>query len=190
MDYNEQLINIVRGNDDLMTILKTIRSLKLQDWALGAGVLRDIVWSHLHQFEIPRFKDIDVVYFDLSADKKMDDEIENILINKIPQYPWDVKNQAFVHEWYAAKFGFEVRPLESLTDAISTWPETATCIGISLTENDEIRIHAPHGLDDLFEIKLRWNQTRVPIEEFWRRLESKNMINKWPRITVIREYEI
>lgn len=188
MDYEKQLVDIVTNNNDLMMILRTVRDLNLKNWAVGAGMLRDIVWSKLHNYSISSFKDIDVVYFDDQVDGSIDAYVEEQLYELMPEYPWDVKNQAYVHKWYAAKFGFEVRPLVSINDAISTWPETATCIGISLTKDDGIVIYAPHGLEDLFEMKLRWNQTRVPIEEFWRRLEDKNLVDKWPLMTVISDY--
>lgn len=80
-----------------------------------------------------------------------------------------------------------MKPLVSTIDAITTWPETATCIGIRLLKNDELLIYAPFGLEDLFEMKLRWNPTRIPIKEFWKRLHDKKLVDKWPKMTVIKE---
>lgn len=84
MKYDAQLKEIVKNNNDLMAILHILRDLDLNDWAIGAGMLRDVVWSHLHGVEVSNFRDIDVVYFDLRADKKKDDRIEEFCIIKCP----------------------------------------------------------------------------------------------------------
>lgn len=90
-----------------------------------------------------------------------------------------------MHLWYEEKFGIEVEPYISLEDAISTWPEPATCVGVYLDRGGFMQIIAPYGLDDLFTITLRRNPIRITKEIFEQRLLSKNMIAKWPKLNVI-----
>jgi len=45
-----------------------------------------------------------------------------------PDLPWEVVNQAGVHLWYPAHFGYSIAPRTSVIEAISLWPETATAL--------------------------------------------------------------
>jgi hypothetical protein len=64
-------------------------------------------------------------------------------------------NLAHVHLWYERAFSHCVAPLGSLEEGIATWAEYATCIGLSLTADDELTVIAPHWLGDLFEMRVR-----------------------------------
>jgi uncharacterized protein len=103
----------------------------------------------------------------------------------LPDIPWQAKNQAAIHLWYADEFGYAVEPLTSSEDAIGTWPETATSVGVRLLPDDTLLIAAPHGLDDLLNMVLRRNPRRVTVEFFRQRLENKKIREKWPRVQVI-----
>ena len=46
-------------------------------------------------------------------------------------------------------------PIASLEAGIAAWPETATCVGVSLGRDDALRILCPHGLSDLYALILR-----------------------------------
>ena len=48
--------------------------------------------------------------------------MEAALRARAPELPWDAKNQAAVHLWYPARFGFEVPPFAASADAIATFP--------------------------------------------------------------------
>src|ERR1700732_3505684 len=63
----------------------------------------------------------------------------------------DVKNKARVHLWYAEKFGQPISPYVSTTDAITTFPTTATAIGIQPGASG-LSIAAPYGLSCLWRI--------------------------------------
>ena len=47
----------------------------------------------------------------------------------------DVKNEARVHLWYAEKFGNTLAPYVSTEDAITTFPTTATAVGVQPRAN-------------------------------------------------------
>jgi hypothetical protein len=169
-----------------MEALMTVRRLNLTSWCIGAGILRNIVWDHLHGYDIPcQFNDIDVAYFDsqnISAEQ--DHEFQKKLFSWLP-LPWEVTNQAGVHIWFESVFGHTVSPLSSLEEAVSTWPETATSIGVTLTDNDQIRVIAPFGFDDLFQCIVRRNSTRVSIETYRNRIAQKKYNERWPLVTVM-----
>ena len=99
-----------------------------------------------------------------------------------PEIPWEATNQAAVHLWYEAVFGDAVSPLTSTLDAIGTWPETVTCIGVRLQPDDTFLIAAPYGLADLFNLILRRNPRRVSLERFQQRVREKRILKKWPQV--------
>jgi hypothetical protein len=46
-------------------------------------------------------------------------------------------------------------------------------------------VEAPLGLDDLLGMVHRRNPRRVSAEEYHRRLASKRIAERWPRVTVV-----
>lgn len=186
MKYLRELKEILVNDNLFMDALVTVKKLALEEWCIGAGVIRNIVWGKFHGIDSVSHRDLDIIFFDESG--SIDDEqvLEEKLREMRPDLPWEVKNQALVHLWYEEKFGFSVEPLTSLEDAISTWPETAICIGAYLDSNDEIQVLAPYGLNDLFSIVLRRNPKRVTKEIFEKRITEKNMCEKWPKMSIVR----
>jgi hypothetical protein len=102
----------------------------------------------------------------------------------LPDTPWDAKNQAAVHLWFPRKFGYAVEPFQSAAAAVATWPETATCVAVRLTADDELIVHAPLGFDDLFAMVHRRNPARVTVAEYERRIASKQIAARWPRVRI------
>lgn len=94
-------------------------------------------------------------------------------------------NQAGVHIWFERDFGHPVLPLTSLAEAISTWPETTTSIGVTLHDDGSIRVIAPFGLTDLFAMIVKRNPTRVSVETYRKRIAEKQYKVRWPLVTVV-----
>jgi len=97
--YEKEIIQIIRKQDWLMGALRDARDLRLPDWYIGAGAIRNTVWNYLHGMPTTSHQqDIDVVYFD-SFDMKGEREksSEDILIKKSPNLKWDIVNQARGH---------------------------------------------------------------------------------------------
>jgi uncharacterized protein len=186
-NYRRELRRLVRSAPWLMSILETVRECNPPDWLVGAGVIRNLVWDHLHQYQTPTPPtDIDVIFFDpqdLSPER--DQIVQQQLTGKLPKVVWEAVNQAAVHLWYEEVFGFPVPALHSSKEAVGTWPETATSVAVRLLPTDEISIVAPCGLSDLFNMVLRRNPRRVTREQFAQRLRSKQIERKWPRVQVI-----
>lgn len=148
INYEKQLIEIIKNDNYILTILKIVEKLNLNDTWICAGIIRNKVWDNLNSTDTP-INDIDVIYFDPSdisweKEKKIEEKLEFFL----PNEPWSVKNQARMH----LKSGFE--PFNSSYDGVSHFPETPTAVALRL-HNKEIEVLAPYGLKDLFEMKVK-----------------------------------
>jgi len=185
--YREELIQLIWSTPWLLSILHTVRQCNPPDWLVGAGVMRNLVWDHLHQYQTPTpLADIDVIFFDpRDVRPERDHMVQQQLALRLPGVAWEATNQAAVHLWYEEVFGISVPAFNSSEEAVGTWPETATSVAVRLLANDEIHIVAPCGLSDLFNLVLRRNPSRVTREQFDQRLYSKQILHKWPLVHVI-----
>jgi uncharacterized protein len=111
-----------------------------------------------------------------------DRAVEDALRARAPHLPWQAKNQAAVHLWYPRIFGIDVSPFRSCAEAVATFPETATCVGVRLLADDDMLVVAPHGLDDLFGCVCRHNPTRVSAGFYERRVAEKGWPLRWPQM--------
>ncbi len=182
-----RLVALVRATPWFMQALAHVRTLGLDEWCIGAGAVRNLVWDALHDRREPStLADVDVAFFDaadLAAER--DHALQARLRERVPDVPWEVTNQAGVHQWFEAHFGHAVAPLRSLEEAVASWPEYATSVGISLADDDTLRVIAPHGLADLFGMVVRRNPTRVSVETYRERIAQKGYALRWPGVRVV-----
>lgn len=184
-EHLSSLLAIARASLPLMQALEAARSLRLQSWCIGAGAVRNCVWDYLHGYSAAKNLDeVDLVYFDDKAAPEDDAKLQQQLSQRYPFTCWDVANQAHVHRWYELQFGTPVEPLYSLEQGIATWPEFATCVGVSLQDDDSINVIAPFGLQDLFELKVRHNTARASAVTFATRHKTKRWLHRWPKLTI------
>jgi hypothetical protein len=94
----------------------------------------------------------------------------------------DVKNEARVHLWYESKFGRPLAPYISTADAISTFPTTATAVGVRPGANG-LELVAPFGLDDLLGLVVRPNKKQISRQVY----EAKigRWLPLWPGLRVV-----
>lgn len=186
-ELSQRLVAMVRESARLMDALSAVRELQLDAWCIGAGAVRTLVWDTLHAFEAPSpLEDMDVVYFDASpVSTKNDRALERALALCLPGIRWEVTNQALVHQWLATHLGQVVEPLLSLEEGVATWPEYATCVGVMLNPDDSIGVVAPHGLDDLFNLRVRHNPLRASVETYRQRVSAKRFKERWPQVCVL-----
>ena len=176
---------MVAASDELMAALRAVRSLGLRSWCIGAGAIRSLVWDTLHGFDRrSAVEDLDVVYFDAEAGPEHDADLESRLRSAMPGFQWEVTNQAGVHRWLAAALGQAVPPLASVEEGVATWPEFATCVGVWLNEDESLGVVAPHGLDDLFALRVRHNPLRASVATYRQRVAAKRFGERWPRLLV------
>lgn len=182
----DQVKQIICNTAWLMEALRAVEELNLPQCYIGAGSIRNVVWNHLHGYKnsTPE-SDIDVVYYDhKNLMDTHEHDLKKQLLSKISNTDWEVANQARVHLWYEKCYGIHISPFLSTCDAVSSWPETATCIAAQI-ENQDIKILAPLGLDDLLSMKVRWNPKLVTSETYLSRVNQKKYNDKWPKVEVI-----
>jgi hypothetical protein len=186
MSDEARLIALARATPWFMQALEQVRALGLREGCIGAGAVRNLVWDALHEHATPSaLADVDVAYFDsgdLSSSR--DDGLQRSLGTSVPATPWKVTNQAAVHLWFEQHFGHAVAPLHSLEEAVASWPEYATAVGLSLDEQDRLNVIAPLGLDDLFSRVVRRNPVRASVQTYRERVASKRYAQRWPRVRV------
>lgn len=155
---------ILAASPLLAPLLRGWDRIGLPDAWLVAGAIAQTVWNHAFGFSPAHgIADIDIVYFD-AADLSQEAEAAQAarLRAAFPDLPAaiDVKNEARVHLWYAAKFGYPIAPYASARDAIATFPTTATAIGLQPFAG-AWAWHAPYGFADLRACILRPNKTQI-----------------------------
>jgi hypothetical protein len=184
-----KLVQIIRSNAWFMKVLETVVACHLPDWCVGAGALRNVVWDYLHGYTNPSYlADVDVAFFDPSdLSPERDRALQQQLAKRAPEIPWEVTNQAGVHLWFEAHFGYPVEPLQSIQDAVASWPETATSVAVRLTPGGDIDVIAPLGLDDLLAMVIRRNSHRVSVALYRQRIAEKQYLKRWPRVQIIEE---
>ncbi|MUG47522.1 nucleotidyltransferase family protein [Paenibacillus woosongensis] len=179
----ERVKRLIRDCEPLMQDLRTVRSLGLPDCYIAAGYIRGYIWDCLHGYEARlRHEDIDVIYFDprlCSAER--DEALQSRLIEESGNPRWSVKNQARMHIRNRAL------PYTSTADAMSRWPETATAIGVRLTDQDELELCAPYGLDDLLCMVVRRSPLFTDQLYYLERVRRKNWLQDWPLLTWITD---
>lgn len=177
-----KLTELVAADGQAMAILRAVRELGLNDWAIGAGFARNRVWDWLSGYaDRTPFADIDVLYHepgDLRPEREK--EFEARLGAAMPDVPpWSVKNQARMH----LRNGDP--PYGSTENALRFWLETPTCVAVRLENDDALTVLAPHGLDDLFSCVVRPTPSgRRQIEAYRRRVNGKNWAARWPRLRI------
>ena len=190
MHLAENYQNLLKKNllkhRDLYARLLFLREVKPEAFC-SAGVIRNLIWSVAHDqhYELSQ-TEIDVIFYDTEDESGFEQRhLAEILKQQFPENDWDVVNQAWVHQWYTTEGGASIAPLQSIQHALSLWPETATAVAVRLLENNALEIIAPFGLDDLFELKLRWNAALVSHDVFMQRMEEKQFLQKWNNLSLL-----
>ncbi len=176
------ILHLIEEDEWMMDILRTVESLELPDWWIGAGFVRSKVWDYLHGYKKRTpLPDIDIVYFNPNSPKDAEKTYWAKMKNKFPQEKWSMTNTALRHLRNGRK-----APYKNSSEALSEWVETATGIGVSLREG-KLLMTAPNGIEDLVNLILRptkaWEDRR---EEFEKRIEEKDWLKKWPKLRVLK----
>ncbi|CAB1220872.1 nucleotidyltransferase family protein [Acinetobacter bouvetii] len=183
--YSDSLRYSIQQHDSIMRILQQLYLVDSTAY-IAAGVIRNMLWSELHEqnYELAG-TEVDVIFYHAEDDGSYAHVIQQHMQQHFPQIKWDVTNQALVHQWYRTENGERIAPLQSIAHALSLWPETATAIAVKLTASQQIEIVAPFGLKDLFELNLRWNPCLVSHAVFMQRVVSKQFFTRWPKLNLI-----
>ncbi|CAM4025035.1 nucleotidyltransferase family protein [Lederbergia lenta] len=179
----EDIIKAIREDEWMMNLLKAVKTLNLPDWWVCAGFVRSKIWDVLHNFSSRTpLPDIDVIYFD----SKIVDELEEIKMEEklksiVPNIPWSVKNQARMH------IKSNMSPYSSSIDGISKFPETVTALGVKLDENEDIKLTAPWGINDVVNLEVRptpFYDTKDRMKVYENRVRKKAWNKTWGMVKI------
>ncbi len=84
--------------------------------------------------------------------------------------------------WYEKHFGRPIDQYKSVEEAISTWPTTATSIGVRKIDG-QFHVYAPFGLDDLLGMIVRANKVKITEKIYQDKVDR--WIKIWPNLKVI-----
>jgi uncharacterized protein len=190
-DLVDRLEVVLRRSKALWSILQRCDEIGLPDCWLVAGCVAQTVWNAAFRQDTGTgIKDADIVYFeapDLSA--RTESRHERRLRGMFGDLPLklDVKNEARVHLWYEDRFGYPITPYSSCTDAIASFPTTATAVGVRLNDS-RFECCAPFGLDDLFGLIVRPNKRQITRAIYDAKVQRWRSV--WPQLTYLPWEEI
>ena len=175
------LSTIVLGAGWRVEVLRVLRATRA-DAVIAGGFVRIPVWDWVSGFTVPTaIADIDVLYYDRSHDASAERRIEGLLVNKLPNVRWQVKNQALPQRWHTG----DPMPV-SLEASLARAPETVSAVGIRQgSRGHGLEITAPLGVSDLFRMVVRPPSSASPGERrrFDARYGAKHWSLQWPLVT-------
>ncbi|HDW8003735.1 TPA: nucleotidyltransferase family protein [Bacillus cereus] len=180
----QDIIRLIENDEWMMNVLQMAKSLELPDWWICAGFVRSKIWDTLHDYEAKMaMPDVDVIYYDsLHQDEIYEQSLETKLMNIDATIPWSVKNQARMHVVN------NMPPYSSSVNAISKFPETATALGVTLDELNNVILTAPCGIEDVLSLQVKptahFLKSKERLHMYKNRVIKKNWQSKWPSITI------
>ncbi len=182
----ERLYAVIQSSPLLSAVIARWTHVGLPDAWLVAGAIAQTVWND--GLGLPPqhgIADIDIVYFDgddlSDAAEATQSARVRALFSDLPVWI-DVKNEARVHLWYEAKLGQPLAPYVSTADAISTFPTTATSVGVQPGANG-LALVAPFGLADLLGLIVRPNKKQISRQVYEAKIERWSTL--WPGLHVV-----
>jgi hypothetical protein len=176
--YEAEFLELISGNKQMLEELAVVRELQLPDWYAAAGYVRNYIWDRLHGYTTRTpLNDIDVIYYDPQRlDETFEKSCEQRLRERTGLTIWSVKNQARMHVRNGEA------PYLSIEDAIKRWPETVTAVAIRLEADDSVSYLCPHGLDEIFECRIKMSPYYSNEAHYRQRVSSKNWLSIWPKL--------
>lgn len=177
---------VIQSSPLLSAVIARWAHVGLPDAWLVAGAIAQTVWND--GLGLPPqhgIADIDIVYFDgddLSAEAEAAHSARVRGLFADLSVWIDVKNEARVHLWYEAKFGQALAPYVSTADAISTFPTTATAVGVQ-PGADGLALVAPFGLGDLLGLIVRPNKKQISRQVYETKIERWSTL--WPGLHIV-----
>ncbi len=175
-----RIVELIKQDQFRLFALECVYSLNLPQGYLAAGFVRNLVWDHLHCKQASTaLNDLDVIYFDPNEnDANAFLEHEARLNAMAPEFNWQVRNQARMHERNNDK------PYVSAIDAMSYWPEKETAIAIRKLDDGNYECVSAFGFESLFCLQVTYNPKRQ-LNVFNNRVKSKNWLVQWPQLRVV-----
>jgi uncharacterized protein len=183
----EAFLEIIWADPLVRTVLERARDFDLPDWWLVSGLLYNSVWNHLTGKPSGYgVNDADLFYFD---DADLSYEAEDAVIQrgktafKNVSVPVEIRNQARVHLWFEQRFGAAYPMLRSGSDAIRLFASKTHSVGVRLAPDDNLLLHAPFGLNDIFTFRIAPNHTLG--NSATHHAKAERQLKLWPELTFV-----
>lgn len=181
----EKLIKILEKSDLIIRCLQMLKDSPISrfDYYLAGGVIYQTVFNYYHGYDLNYgIKDYDIIYFDdnnlsYEAVDQVIKETKEIFNENGIRINLDIKNEARAHIWLKEKYNEELEQYKNLDEVLRSWGFSACAIGVRLEENN-IKVIAPYGLEDLFDMKIRKVGNYDILEK------ARELKNKWPNIDI------
>ena len=177
----DKIISIIRQSPEIEETLSVCTEYGLPNYYLAGGAITQCIWNFILNLPLmAKVKDFDVIYF--CKEEKDQEEVYETRINNRVRHsiPVDIKNQAFVHEWYPIKFGNTIVPYKNVEDVFLSWIP-AFAIGIR-KEDRKYKVFAPFGLQDTLDMYVRPNKNIMSSKNYEKMATSFQ--ERWPQIKV------
>ncbi len=170
---------LIQADAVRMDCLYAVQELALPQAMICAGFVRNLVWDAAHQLTTSTpLNDVDVAWYSSTlVDPQFDLELEFQLKQRLPNVQWQVRNQARMHHRN------RVAAYASAKDAVERFPETATCLAVTLNVKNEIEWCVTAGLNDAWALRLRHNaHSGLALSVAQQRINEKNWLLRWPHL--------
>lgn len=159
-DLAQRFVQDALRNRCNAVLLQRLPELELPDAWLVGGCLFQTVWNLLGgQPPEAGIRDYDIFYFDAGDLSEAAEAAVHLRAQQVfggLGVQLDIKNQARVHTWYPAYFGRPCPPLREACEGIKRFLIGGTSVGLRQC-GAKVQLYAPHGLDDLYQGRLRPN---------------------------------
>ena len=178
----KDILNLIKSDPWMMDAIGKAEKLNLKNWIIGAGFVRNKVWDYLHNITSKK-TDVDLVYYDINGNNEREDEILTDKLKTETGINWEIVNEYYAHVWNNFK------PFKSTEDAISTWCETATGVGVTIKDG-ALKLVMPHGINDLVNLILRPSPAFMNNIGFVKeRIKNKKWLETWPKLKLSPELQ-
>ncbi len=170
----------------IMKLLQFVRDLELRDSWLVSGGIYQTLWNVITDRQVNHgIKDYDVIYYDgRDLSYEGEDKVIRQVQSALPDLGElvEVRNQARVHLWYEERFGRKYRPLDCAMDSLTTYAARTHAVAARLGDDDNLIVHAPFGLANVFGMRLVPNYGHPNPETYSEKAERMKAL--WPELEV------
>ncbi|EDP64208.1 hypothetical protein BAL199_08303 [alpha proteobacterium BAL199] len=185
----DTLIADALANPINVAILERLPRLRLDQPWLVAGCVYGPAWNRLSgRPPAENIKDYDIFYWDEDTSWQAEDRVIKAAMDLFADLGVvvELKNQKRVPLWYPEKFGTAYPPIGDAAQSIGLFQITCTCVGLAPGGDGRVRVHAPHGLDDLYAGILRPNPL-CPSSPARRREKAESYRARWPWLRIAED---
>ena len=185
---SDEFLALALAHDTNRSILERLPALGVDQAWLVAGCLFGPVWNALSgQPPGANICDHDIFYWDSDTSW----EAEDAVIRRADDLfaglgiVHQVRNQARVPLWFEGRFGRPWPATRRSADSIGRFVVSCTCVGVRLRGDNDVELHAPRGLRELFSGILRPNPDNPAPHHF--RTKCESYLSRWPWLTMAED---